>query len=191
MKEENTKRNSIWSLITITVAAIGVLVFIFLLTKYYTSPTDSSNKNETNTPTTPEIEIPSVQTPSVVFEISRKIEQNDSQRIYEINLIPDQGQVILAVDIDINYDPDVITLTKIEPGDLFNSPIVFSKTVNQTEGKIFYATGTTNPAPKISKSTVAILTFTVHNNGEDKISLGDKTTVSIKDADSVRVTLPR
>jgi hypothetical protein len=83
----------------------------------------------------------------------------------EINVLIDSGSGqksnnVTAVQIEIAYDPNVLTNVDIVPGDFFPNPSQLIKNIDTNTGRITYALAIT-PAqtPVRGKGTVARLTF--------------------------------
>jgi hypothetical protein len=67
---------------------------------------------------------------------------------------------ITAVQLEIAYDPKVLTNVDIKPGTFLTSPVVLLKKIDTVNGRVSYALGI-NPSqkPTSGSGTVAILTF--------------------------------
>jgi hypothetical protein len=78
----------------------------------------------------------------------------------DITLTTERGKTT-AVEIELKYDPKVLTNVDIQPGSFFTNPTVLSKTIDKVNGKVSYilATGL-GQHPVNGNGTVAVLSFT-------------------------------
>ena len=62
--------------------------------------------------------------------------------------------------LEITYDPKVVTNVDIKPGTFLTQPFVLLKKIDQTNGTISYALGANpNQKPPTGQGTVAIISF--------------------------------
>lgn len=80
---------------------------------------------------------------------------------------------ISAVTLNLEYDPQVIQIKEIAPGEFFASPNVLEKNIDNKDGRVSYSIGTLSPEPK--KGIVAILKITSLKRGDTSITFGEKT----------------
>jgi len=117
-------------------------------------------------------------------------------------LISTGSNKITAAQLEISYDPTVLTNVTIEPGPFFTTPVVLLKKIDTVNGKISYALSI-NPSQKpISGSgTVATVTFSTISGAaamQTPINFEPKTAVTavgyaqsvLKQANGVIFTLP-
>jgi hypothetical protein len=71
---------------------------------------------------------------------------------------------VTAVQLELAYDPNIITNLKVTPGALFQNPVVLRDINNTQTGRYTYAFGITPNKPTIQGTgVVAIVTFTAKN----------------------------
>jgi hypothetical protein len=76
---------------------------------------------------------------------------------------------VTAVQLELGYDPRVITNVKVTSGALFSNPVVLIDKNNPTTGRYTYAFGITpNSAPIKGTGVVATVTFTTLPGAEGK-----------------------
>lgn len=61
-----------------------------------------------------------------------------------------------AVQLSLNFDPKILQITQLTPGDFFSNPTVLLKNIDNQKGKISYALGSLKP--QSGEKTLAILT---------------------------------
>ena len=107
-----------------------------------------------------------------------------------VNLAIDTGEnKVTAVQVELSYDPTVITNIDILPATFFENPIVLLKKVDTKNGKISYAIAMPpTGAAKTGQGTVATITFTTSLQAGQKtgISFLPKTLVT---AEGIRTTV--
>lgn len=87
-------------------------------------------------------------------------------------LLDTQTNKITAVQLELSYDPEVLTDVGIVPGAFFTDVIPFIQKVDPSTGRISYAVGLTPTAQAVQgKGVVAIITF------RSNLSPGEKTEV--------------
>lgn len=63
-----------------------------------------------------------------------------AQNTIDVN-VQSGGNVLTATQINIQYDPKAITVTKISPGPFFAKPVIFPQTIDAENGTLSYALG--------------------------------------------------
>lgn len=110
--------------------------------------------------------------------------------IHNINPHPNIAQ------IDLAYDPSVLTIDSITPGTFFTNPTVALQTIDPVAGRISYALHCRVSQPSVaiidcvnpSSSTLATITVSVNSNAlqnNTTLSFQPKTVVRIKDGRDV------
>lgn len=94
---------------------------------------------------------------------------------------------LMAIDLFLSYNPEVLKLEEIKPGDFFASPLEFSKDL-KTPGKIFYASGSLSPTK--GKGTIATLVFKGKKVGESELHLEKNTIAALKGKEKIEIQLP-
>lgn len=75
-------------------------------------------------------------------------------------LVDTQTNPVTAVQLELSYDPKVITSVDVQPGSFFTNPAELLKTIDTKEGKISYALGILpSDNPKKGQGVVATITF--------------------------------
>ncbi|MFH0863555.1 MAG: cohesin domain-containing protein [Candidatus Gottesmanbacteria bacterium] len=126
-----------------------------------------------------------------ILSINPLVIKTTKDQTVKVDIMLESTGTALACDLDINYDPNVLTLEKITPGTFFNQPMEFSKSINEAQGKIFYALGSVLPSSGPKKDIVVSLEFKGKSTSQAQLRLGDKTLVSMKDVDKVNIILPK
>lgn len=88
---------------------------------------------------------------------------------------------ITGIQLEMSYDPKVISVTTIKPGDFFENPSVLINKIDQKNGRISYALILpSSSAVKKGQGTAAVINFRVVNRkaGETTISFLPKTVVT-------------
>lgn len=86
----------------------------------------------------------------------------------EVTIDTDQNDVT-AVQLELGYDPNIITNVKVTPGTLITNPAILIDKNNPTEGRYTYAFGITpNGTPVKGTGVVATVTFTARANAVGK-----------------------
>lgn len=77
-----------------------------------------------------------------------------------------------AVQIELSYDPKMITITDIKPGSFFENPLVLLKNINPQQGKLTYAVGISPSGnPKKGIGEVAVISFITNMTPGQKTEL--------------------
>jgi hypothetical protein len=148
------------------------------------------------TPGVPKITVPKITNPifptltksQVAFFLSGVPDTLSASRTFDVNINIASSEDILAVDLDVNYDPTKVAFEKITPGGLFGQPMEFSKNINDKTGKIFYALGALKGSS--GSGIVAVVRFrALVNGGEPRISLDNKTNASAKGNQALNIVL--
>ncbi|MCL5439276.1 MAG: cohesin domain-containing protein [Patescibacteria group bacterium] len=89
---------------------------------------------------------------------------------------------VTGVQLELQYDPKVLTNIEVTPGTFFDNPVVLSKNIDPVKGLISYmiAIQPINGTPKKGAGTVATITFQAQGNpGQtSEIKFREKTAVS-------------
>jgi hypothetical protein len=68
---------------------------------------------------------------------------------------------VTVVDIELKYDPKILTNVDIKPGTFFQSPTILRKTIDKINGKVSFIFGIgLGDSPVNGNGTVAVLSFT-------------------------------
>lgn len=107
-----------------------------------------------------------------------------------VDLVIDTGEnAVTAVQLELTFDPKVVTITSITPKTFFANPTELLKKIDQKLGKIIYAIAI-SPADPAKKGTgvVATISFTARLSagGKTDITFSPKTLVT---AEGVRTSV--
>jgi hypothetical protein len=107
-----------------------------------------------------------------------------------VNIIIQSEKELVGIDLYLAYDPQVLEIIKIAPGDFLTNPQELSQEINAAEGKIFYAL--TTLTPKVGQGTLASLTFKGKLGGQQSlIQIDEKTRVAIQEEEEIVLNLPK
>jgi hypothetical protein len=82
---------------------------------------------------------------------------------------------VTAVQLELGYDPNIISNVKVTPGPLFTNPVILIDKNNPTTGRYTYAFGITpNAQPVKGTGVVATITFTTNAS-----AVGKKTQIGL------------
>lgn len=88
-------------------------------------------------------------------------------------IITAEEDMVTAAQLEITYDPKVLSNVAILPGTFFVNPLQLIKNVDRTKGKIVYAVGVSpTAAAQKGAGIVATITFTAN------LATGEKTDIS-------------
>ncbi len=90
---------------------------------------------------------------------------------------------VVAADLDINFNSQILEAISIFPGEFFTSPNEANKTINNTTGRILYAL--TSFAPQTGNGNLASIVFKVKGEGTSSISFGSQTGVYTSGGENV------
>jgi len=90
---------------------------------------------------------------------------------------------LVAADLDINFNPQVLEVTGISPGEFFTSPTEASKTINNTAGNILYALTSFTAQP--GSGNLASVVFNAKGVGTSPLSFGSRTGVYASGGENV------
>lgn len=90
---------------------------------------------------------------------------------------------LVAADLDINFNPQILEVTGISPGEFFTSPTEASKTINNTTGNILYALTSFTAQP--GSGNLASVVFNAKGVGTSPLSFGSRTGVYASGGENV------
>ena len=103
--------------------------------------------------------VKTVYIPQTVLNIPKPV-ASASAYMTDIMLTTERKK-ITTVEIELTYDPKVLTRVDIKPGPFFPSPTILYKKIDTVKGRISYLLGIgLGQKPIIGNGVVAILTFT-------------------------------
>lgn len=94
-------------------------------------------------------------------------------------MIEPNGNKITGIQLDLSYDPKVITVTDITPGPFFPKPTVLDKVIDTATGKVTLTVATSFGADPVTENgTVAVLSFKKIGEGNVVINVLPSTLVT-------------
>ena len=168
-------KRTLYLIIVLFLTALG-LMFIAQLTPY---------------PKTPQPNIVAIPTPAVAQtallfdEIS--MSTSSAKPLYSLPIIIQTGKnLVTGVQLELSYDPEIITNVSIQQGSFFLKPVVLLNNIDKENGRISYALGI-NPqdSGKKGEDIVATLNFktNVLSPTATTISFLPKTLVTAEDVE--------
>jgi hypothetical protein len=133
------------------------------------------NPNKTTEPTPSATPSPA-QTTLIMLDSS-----SATQAARSVDIKIDTGNnKVTGVQLEIAYDPDILTNVDIKPGAFFENPITLLEEINREDGRISFAFGVTPGLGGVyGAGNVATLTFrTASTSGQTRIDFLPKTLVS-------------
>lgn len=112
--------------------------------------------------------------------ISEDVEVASAAGTYQTNInIEPNGNKVTGIQLDLSYDPKVITVTDIKPGPFFPNPTVLDKIIDTATGKVTLTVGTSFGTDAITTNgSVAILTFKKIGEGNVTVDVLPSTLVT-------------
>lgn len=169
IKDEKTKSkmNKTWILIAVLVIITGILLILSLTAKKpISSPTPiSENKN---------------QTAQSLLYFSNELRESSTSATYEVDILINSNEnEITQAQLELSFDPNVLTKVDIKPGSFIRSPVIIQKNINTTDGRIKYWIGV-NPNEKGIQGKGAIATMVFSKNGSTaaQVNFLPKTSIS-------------
>ena len=135
--------------------------------------------------------IPKVDNAKTLLSIENPLEVMDataSAKTYSANIdVDSSSDKLTAVQIELKYDPQVLTQVDITPGNFFQNPVVLLKRIDGVNGTVSYALGVTGDAVS-GKGVVAKLEFSqapapISDTYFTSIDFLSKSTVAAEDSD--------
>ncbi len=94
-------------------------------------------------------------------------------------ILEPNGNKVTGIQLDLTYDPKVITVTDVAPGSFFSNPTVLDKTIDTQTGKITITIGTAFGSDPVTETgSVAVLTFKKVGEGNVVINVAPTTLVT-------------
>lgn len=108
---------------------------------------------------------------------------------FTVNVLTQSEKKLVGVDLYLSYDPQVLEVSEIKPGDFFASAQELSKNINYASGEVFYALA--GLTPKAGNGVLASFTLKGKlGNREGLITIDKKTQVAIQEEEKVTLKLP-
>lgn len=169
-------------IITLIILTVVLLIVAFTTQNQQTTPQPQGQTQETITPTPTPIGHTTLMLTNGTTQVSGSTSANT------VNVMIDtHGDQVTAVQLEIAYDPAVLTNMKVTPGTFFATPQVLPVGgVDTKTGRITYMIAPTNiRETQTGAGIVAVLTFNpVRTTGvtETEITLLDKSNVTARGA---------
>jgi len=130
-----------------------------------------SNQQSTQTPVTPSTAMQPSPTPSMahsVLSLSPNPVKVLSGGLGKVDVVIDTSDnAVTAVQLELSYDPKVVSNVQVLPGTLFQNAVVLINKNNPTAGRFTYAFGRTPSQTPISGTgTVATISFTANASSQ-------------------------
>lgn len=168
---------------TLVLIIVLVLITAGLLTLAFVP----FSKNNQSSPTATTPSLPAVEK-TVVLSLTPDIIQVSPASTQSAAAVTIQtgSNKVTAVQLELSYDPQVLTNVKVTPGTFFPNANIFFNTIDTTNGKISYAIGVSPSDPAVSgDGEVATITFTPVKAASivsSPITFTDKTLVTAENA---------
>lgn len=142
-----------------TLVLIGVLIVIVTILLYFAlKPQDRIKQTAVVTPTKSQ-QLPTSIPGTTLLSFSPSILTVSTGSTYSAEIAIDSvDNMVTAVQLDLDYNPNVLTDVSVKDGNFFTSPQLFANEVEN--GNILYAAGTFSNGVK-GKGTIATITFKV------------------------------
>lgn len=168
-------KRTLYLIIVLFLVALG-LMFIAQATPY---------------PSTPQPNIVTIPTPSVAQTVllfdEIAMSTTSAKPSYSIPIIIQTGKnLVTAVQLELSYDPEIITNVSIQQGAFFPKPVVLLNNIDKENGRISYALGISpEDSGKRGEDILATLTFktNVSSPTATTISFLPKTLVTAEDVE--------
>lgn len=140
-----------------TTILIAILFVITCGLLYLAITTTPAPKKAAPTPTPTPI---SVNAKTSLSLVTASASESSKTTGYTVAVVVDSTNKVNAVQIELSYDPKVLTNVTVSPGIFFQQPNTLLKTIDTTNGRISYALAEQLDLPgKSGKRTVALISF--------------------------------
>lgn len=126
--------------------------------------------------------------PQVTLSVQPQVSNLKSGEEVSVAVLAHSPEGVLAIDLDLNFDPQTLSIKKITPGDFFTEPMVFYEKTDTKKGTILYSLGSLKPSN--NQGIIANITFRVKSaTGGPLISFGSRTLASVKGAREAQIVV--
>lgn len=181
---------------------LGLVLALIIFSGLYlsmASKSEAPQKTQTGTNQSSPTASPTGQTILSMTPNPLVVEKTGSSQMLNVTIQADQEK-ITAAQIELSYDPKLITNVDIVPGTFFTNPTVLLKEIDSKNGRVSYAIGVP-PAgvAKTGSGIIANISFTpIGKNQSTQISFLQKTLTSaegmnystLKSATGATIILP-
>lgn len=152
---------------------IGLIVILIIVTGILLIVASNQKPTPPKTAPVPIKVVPTIAPKTILNFSPSPLEMSSPSASVDVN-IDTQGQNATAVELELSYDPKVLSNITITPGNFFYNPIVLIKKIDEQEGTIIYAVGI-SPAgdPKKGIGKIATISFAT------QMAAGQKTEIKM------------
>ena len=164
---KKAKFNKSFILVGGLVILTAVLLIISITSRNSSSLPSISRESQTNTAYTN-------------LSISEELRASTILGKYETDVNIDSGKnQITGVQLEISYDPKVLTNVDIVPGSFFPTAVIIGKEIDPVKGTILYTLGTAQGTDAVSsKGSLAVISFNKIGDTETSIEFLPETLVT-------------
>lgn len=133
--------------------------------------------------------ITGVSQPQVTLSAQPQMRNFKSGEEVNVAVLANSPDGVLAIDLDLKFDPAVLSVKKITPGNFFIEPMVFYEKTDSKKGTALYSLGSLKPSN--TQGTLINVTFMVKKATvtNQLISFGPKTLASVKGAREAQIVV--
>jgi len=113
------------------------------------------------------------------------IHQNEELKI---EILLKSENPIVGADLDFKFDPIILEIKQIKPGNFFSKPQEIKKIIKAEKGEIFYSLGSFSSQK--GEAVLAELIFKAKKPGATEVSLIKGTQIAAEKIDEVKIDLP-
>lgn len=95
----------------------------------------------------------------VKLEISPAEATISSGETLEVRIVAESQEQLIATDLDLSFDPHVLKITEIKPGNFWSNPTQLTKVLDNSKGSLLYGIATLEP--KAGQGIIATIKFEV------------------------------
>jgi len=136
--------------------ALFIITSVLLVIALYKPSAPTPSPTPATTP-----KEPAAQTSLLFGELSVTTSSSSSNMVYSLPInIETQKNKTTAVQLELQYDPQILTKVAVTPGQFFENPNVLLNQIDAKTGRISYAFGVgLTDVGKMGKGIAAVLTF--------------------------------
>ncbi len=171
-QQPKAKMNKTWLLVAVLVIVTVILLVVSLTAKNtFYKPTASENVAK------------DVAQTSLMF--SEDVRPSTSSGAYEVDVnIDTNNNMVTFAQLEMSYDPKLINIIDIKPGNFFADADVKQKIITPADSRIKFWSGMKpNQKGKQGKGTVAVITFTKTGSSPAQINFLPKTSIQASGTD--------
>lgn len=151
---------------------IGLIIALIVVTSFLLAIALSPQKTTVSKPA-PVLPTPTPVAKTIIFLSPNPLVTSSTSATVDVN-IDTKGNNITAVQLELSYDPRLLTVVDASPSGFFNNPLVLLENIDTQNGKISYALAIPPAgAPKRGSGIVATISF------KTKMDVGQKTEINV------------